>query len=113
MTRKRLDESLSPSRLEKSLGGRGTERPNFDNLVFEKGEVRLMADLTDKEYMFKEVTRLINNRGLQLMLEAIICRINELIKSAQKYNSEDDYLFILKHNLDITLENYTKRYDGE
>ena len=33
MARKRLDESLSPSRLDKSFGGRGTDRPNFGPLV--------------------------------------------------------------------------------
>lgn len=47
MGRKRLDESLSLSRLLKSFEHRGTERPNFGGLMFDKGEVRPIPSASD------------------------------------------------------------------
>ena len=119
MTRKRLDESLSPSRLEKSLGGRGTGRPNLNNLVFKNGEVRSMPSLIKKENDEMKnlddatiaIRNVINDYGMKLVLEALIHDNDQVLISAHVFNTEDDYLLTLKHDLEVTLDNYENRYD--
>jgi len=54
---------------------------------------------------------LIKDYGLQLVLEAIININNVSIERANKNKQEDDYLYTLKHDLEIALENYKNRYE--
>jgi len=57
------------------------------------------------------VKGLIEDYGMQLLLEALIHNNDETITAASVFGTEDDYLYSLKHDLETALDNYNSRYD--
>ncbi len=53
----------------------------------------------------------VNKYGVKLVLQAFINNNDQIIMAAHAFSTEDDYLLTLKHDLEVTLDNYESRYD--
>ena len=70
-------------------------------------------NIDDATKVYAILANVVNEYGMQLVLEALIYHNDAAICAAQNLNAEDDYLLVLKHDLETALENYKERYDGK
>ena len=65
----------------------------------------------DALHVDAEIEKMMKSFGLQLMLEALVHRIDISIQHAKERNENDDYLYKIKANLEKTLGDYKNRYN--
>jgi len=65
----------------------------------------------DATKVYTILANIVNEYGMQLILEALLYHNDAAICAARSLDAEDDYLLNLKFDLEHALDNYMERYD--